>query len=327
MGAEKTVKPHKLKSQVQNNHSVWVEIMKSNVWHAMTRISYVWREMVLGLRRGGWMNWAAVSTVTVLLFLFGTSLQVSWQLENLLNQFGSQLEVSVYLEPGVSSQSLVDVAAKLPGAIAVRPISKQEAWETLVRDMGVADIAGITELLNGNPLVDELRVKAQSSQGVPALANQLSQLPGVEEVQYVDEALKQLTQLHQGINYASTTIAIGLTLSAIAVITTTIRLIVMSRRTEIEIMQLVGATKSWITLPFLLQGVCFGIVGGAIAWSFISLLQRFFSQLLANQLDFIQFITTTPTPRLLLLPVILMGFGALVGLLGSWFAVRRVVVK
>lgn len=273
------------------------------------------------------MNWAAVSTVTVLLFLFGTSLQVSWQLENILNQFGSQLEVSVYLEPGVSSQSLVDVAAKLPGAIAVRAISKQEAWETLVRDMGVADIAGVTELLNGNPLVDELRVKAQSSQGVPALANQLSQLPGVEEVQYVDEALKQLTQLHRGINYASTTIAIGLTLSAIAVITTTIRLIVMSRRTEIEIMQLVGATKSWITLPFLLQGVCFGIVGGAIAWSFISLLQRFFSQLLANQLDFIQFITTTPTPRLLLLPVILMGFGAFVGLLGSWFAVRRVVVK
>ncbi|MDL5057790.1 cell division protein FtsX [Geitlerinema calcuttense] len=299
--------------------------MKLNVWQAVTRMGYVWREMVLGLRRGGWMNWAAVSTVTVLLFLFGTSLQVSWQLENLLNQFGSQLEVSAYLEPGIESQSLVNTVTQLPGAIAVQAISKQEAWERLVQEMGFSDIAGIVELLNGNPLVDELRVKAQNSQGVPALVQQLRQLPGVEEVQYGDEALRQLSQLHQGVNTVSGAIALALTLSAIAVITTTIRLIVLSRRTEIEIMQLVGATRGWIALPFLLQGICFGVVGGAIAWSLISLLQRFCTQLLASQLEFIQFLVTASNPRLLLLPAILMGFGSLVGLLGSWFAVRRII--
>ncbi|MBD2310702.1 ABC transporter permease [Desertifilum sp. FACHB-1129] len=301
--------------------------MKLNVWQAVTRMGYVWREMVLGLRRGGWMNWAAVSTVTVLLFLFGTSLQVSWQLENLLNQFGSQLEVSAYLEPGIESQSLVNTVTQLPGAIAVRAIPKQEAWETLMQEMGLADIAGVAQLLNGNPLVDELRVKSQNAQEVPMLVQQLKQLPGVEEVLYGDEALKQLAQLHQGINTVSGAIAIALTLSAIAVITTTIRLIVLSRRTEIEIMQLVGATKGWIALPFLLQGICFGVVGGAIAWGLISLLQRFFSQLLADQLDFVQFLTTTPNPHLLLLPIILMGFGSCVGLLGSWFAVRRIITQ
>ncbi|NES94726.1 MAG: ABC transporter permease [Desertifilum sp. SIO1I2] len=301
--------------------------MKLNVWQAVTRISYVWREMVLGLKRGGWMNWAAVSTVTVLLFLFGTSLQVSWQLENLLNQFGSQLEVSAYLEPGIEGQSLVNSVTQLPEAIAVQAISKQEAWESLVKEMGLSDIVGIVELLNGNPLVDELRVKAQNSQGVPALVQQLRQLPGVEEVQYGDEALKQLSQIHQGVNAVSGAIALALTLSAIAVITTTIRLIVLSRRTEIEIMQLVGATRGWIALPFLLQGICFGVIGGAIAWGLISLLQHFFNQLLADQLDFVQFLTTTPNPHLFLLPIILIGFGSCVGLLGSWFAVRRIITQ
>ena len=60
----------------------------------LTKLDYLGRETLLGLRRGGWMNWAAISTVTVLLFLFDLVLQASWQLEGLLNQVGSQLEVS-----------------------------------------------------------------------------------------------------------------------------------------------------------------------------------------------------------------------------------------
>jgi cell division transport system permease protein len=72
----------------------------------LTKLDYLLRETLLGLRRGGWMNWAAVSTVTVLLFLFGMSLQASWKLEGLLNQFGSQVEVSVYLDPGAQIESV-----------------------------------------------------------------------------------------------------------------------------------------------------------------------------------------------------------------------------
>ena len=72
----------------------------------LTKLDYLLKETFLGLQRGGWMNWAAVSTVAVLLFLFGISLQTSWQVEKLLNQFGSQLEVSVYLEPTASGKSI-----------------------------------------------------------------------------------------------------------------------------------------------------------------------------------------------------------------------------
>ncbi|MBE9034098.1 permease-like cell division protein FtsX [aff. Roholtiella sp. LEGE 12411] len=292
----------------------------------LTKLDYLLKETVLGLLRGGWMNWAAVSTVTVLLFLFGLSLQTSWQVEKLLYQFGSQVEVSVYLEPGMRAQTIEPLVAKMPEVAAMQTITKEQAWTKLVKEMGISDIEGATQQLEENPLVDEMKVKARNSQVVPTLATHLAKLHGVDTVQYVDEAVKRIAQLHQGLNKITLTITIILTLTAIAVTTTTIRLIVMARRREIEIMQLVGATSVWIYLPFILQGIAFGLVGGAIAWSFISVIQQFFGKLLANQPEFIQVISNgvqLTAVQTLLLPLILLSFGATVGLMGSLFAVQR----
>jgi cell division transport system permease protein len=292
----------------------------------LTKLDYLLRETFLGLRRGGWMNWAAVSTVTVLLFLFGMSLQVSWKLEGLLNQFGTPVEVSVYLDPGAQVEQVMAVVEKLPQVTQVKTISKEEAWTSLVKEMGISDIAGATEQLDGNPLVDELKVKARHSKDVPSLAKQLKQVAGIDEVQYMDEVLKRMQQLSQGLSWVSLTITSFLTLTAVAVITTTIRLIVMTRRREIEIMQLVGATKSWIYLPFILQGIAFGIVGAAIAWVMITSVQQFLANLLATAPDFIRFLAggAQPDPiQVLLLPLLLLSLGSSVGLMGSLFAVRR----
>ncbi|MEA5551115.1 ABC transporter permease [Anabaena cylindrica UHCC 0172] len=291
-----------------------------------TKLDYLLKETFLGLLRGGWMNWAAVSTVTVLLFLFGLSLQTSWQVERLLNQFGSQLELSVYLESGIQAVNIEPLVVQMPEVATVQVISKEQAWTKLVKDLGIADIDGATQQLGDNPLVDEMKVKALNPQVVPSLATQLAKLRGVDVVQYVDEAVKRIAQLHRGLNWITLTITIILTSTAIAVTTTTIGLIVMARRREIEIMQLVGATSAWIYLPFILQGISFGLVGGAIAWSFISLTQQFINRLLANQPEFIQFISNglqLTVSQTLLLPLILLGFGATVGLMGSLFAVRR----
>jgi cell division transport system permease protein len=292
----------------------------------LTKLDYLLKETFLGLLRGGWMNWAAISTVTVLLFLFGMSLQTSWQLEQLLNQFGNQLEVSVYLDAGTRAASIEPLVAQMPEVAAMQIITQEEAWTKLVKELRISDIEGATQQLGENPLVDELKVKARNSEVVPNLATQLAKLPGVDVVQYIDEAVKRIAQLHRGLNWITLTITIILTLTAIAVTTTTIRLIVMARRQEIEIMQLVGATTAWIYLPFIFQGITFGIIGGAIAWSFISVIQQFLQKLLANQPEFIQFLTNglqLTTTQILLLPLILLSFGAAVGLMGSLFAVRR----
>lgn len=295
-----------------------------------TKFDYLLKETFLGLKRGGWMNWAAISTVTVLLFLFGMSLQTSWQLEKLLNQFGSQLEVSVYLDANATTttttDALVQTVATMPGVANVKKITKDQAWTKLVQELGMSDIQGATQQLGNNPLVDELKVKAVSSDVVPKLATQLAKLKGVETVQYVDEAVVRIAQLHRGLNWITLTITVILTLTAVSVTSITIRLIVMARRREIEVMQLVGATSTWIYLPFIFQGIAFGLFGGGIAWGFISLTQQFLHKLLLNQPEFIKFLTTglkLTTTQTLLLPLVLLGFGATVGLMGSLFAVRR----
>lgn len=299
---------------------------ESLVFKFFTKLDYLLKETFLGLLRSGWMNWAAISTVTVLLFLFGLSLQSSWQLEKLLNQFGSQLEVSVYLDAGARGDAIAPMVHNLPQVAAMQVITKEQAWTKLIKDLGISDIEGATQQLGDNPLVDEIKVKALNAQVVPTLATQLAKIPQVNTVQYVDEAVQRIAQLHRGLNWITLTITVILTLTAIAVTTTTIRLIVLARRREIEIMQLVGATSTWIYLPFILQGITFGLVGGAIAWSFISLIQQFLTKLLINQPEFIQFLTNglqLTTAQTLLLPLILLGFGSTVGLLGSLFAVRR----
>ncbi|MGG6265269.1 cell division protein FtsX [Leptolyngbya sp. AN03gr2] len=290
-----------------------------------TKLDYLFRETLLGLRRGGWMNWAAVSMVTVLLFLFGISLQASWQLESLLTQFGSQLEVSAYLETGVSADILRSVVERLPEVASVQDVSKEQAWSSLVKELGLSNLTDATQQLEGNPLVDELKVKARSSEQVPILAEKLKKIRGVEEVQYVGEAVQRIAQLNKGFNWISTATIGILTATAIAVINTTIRFIVLARRKEIEIMQLVGATRSWIYLPFLTQGVAFGIVGSAIAFSLIQAIQKFIRHQLSGQAEFVQFLATgtAGSMNLIALPLILLAFGGMVGFVGSVLAVRR----
>ncbi|PZD74659.1 Cell division protein FtsX [Acaryochloris thomasi RCC1774] len=296
----------------------------------LTKLGYLGQETLRGLRRGGWMNWAAISTVTVLLFLFGVSLQTSWQVSGLLNQMGSRLEISLYLESGVSGQVLRPTIEQYPEITAVEVVPKDQAWQELLQDLGQTDIDGATEDLGQNPLVDELKVSVRSAALVPPVAQKLAKVPGVDEVTYLDEALQNLIQINQGFSRLSVLVIGLLTLTAIAVITTTIRLIVISRHQEIEVMQLVGATRLWIYLPFILQGITFGVIGAIVSWGFLSATRRFMQHLLTEQPNFLQVVSDgvrLNSGQLILLPLILIGFGSLVGLVGSLFAVQRFALK
>jgi cell division transport system permease protein len=294
---------------------------------SLTKLDYLLRETWLGILRGGWMNWAAISTVTVLLFLMGTSLQASWQIGHLLNQFGNQLEVSVYLETGVDALTLKPIVEKFPEVATAQTTSKEQAWEDLMKDMGDPTLQASLKQLGGNPLVDELRVKARSSEAVPALADKLKKIKGVGSVQYVSEAVQRIAQLHQGIRWVGLTVTGFLTLGAIAVITTTIRLIAIARSDELEIMRLVGATRAWIYMPFVFQGLVFGGIGAWLAWMLIQLLQKSLGQLFADQPELVQALTASAQAggrEQLFLPMILVSFGSFLGVLGSLFAVRSV---
>jgi cell division transport system permease protein len=296
------------------------------MFRIFTKLDYLLRETYLGLMRGGWMNWAAISTVAVLLFLFGASLQATWQIENVLGQMGNQVEISVYLNETVNAETMQPRLMLMDGVSDVKLISKEVAWESLVKDLGKIEYGDATQLLGGNPLVDEFKVRAKSSDRVPDIAKRISGLNGVDEVWFTNEIVDRLSQLRQAMGSASTAIVVVFTIIAIAVITTTIRLIVLARKREIEVMQLVGATTLWIYFPFVLQGVIFGVAGAAIAYLFLSLGLNLLSNVIINQPELIKSLTiglVTDLRVQFLLPVILLLFGATIGILGSLFAVRR----
>lgn len=295
---------------------------------SLTKTDYLLHETLRGLRRGGWMNWAAMSTMTVLLFLFGVSLQASWQVEGLLNQFGSQLVISTYLDSGVDASSLTAQVRRLPGVVNVEAVSKEQAWAQLTDDLGLTDVSNASSQLRGNPLVDELKVKAREAEQVPQLARTLKEMGGVADVLYVSEVIQQLRELNQGLRWVSGTVVGLLSLTAIAVVTTTIRLIAIARRHEIEVMQLVGATRSWIYLPFLFQGVIFGIVGAGGSWGLLLAIQKGLKSVSATQQPaFVEFLINglqlTPQQGFLL-PAALLGLGTGIGLVGSVLAVKKV---
>jgi cell division transport system permease protein len=271
------------------------------------------------------MNGAAISTVMVLLLLLGLGLQGTWQLDRLVNQFGSQLELSVFLSPGVDGKILGPQIAKLPDVDSLSITTKEAAWQTLIDELGLAQIKGATDQLNGNPLVDEIRVKVDRPEAVPPTAARLKTLRGIDHVAYVPEVLQQLNQLNRGLRTLGLGLVGLLSLAALAVITTTVKLIVLARRREVEIMQLVGATSGWISMPFLVQGLTFGLVGGGAAWAMLLLTQRGLTRLIAQQPDFVQILAggQLSLAQQVQLPLILLGFGGTIGLLGSWLAVRR----
>lgn len=290
------------------------------------KLDYLLRETLLGLRRGGWMNWAAISTVAVLLFLFGASLQVSWQLENVLGQMGNQLEISVYLNENVSAETMKPKFLLVEGVASVDVISKDDAWRALLSDMGKGDSQNATQQLGANPLVDELKVRSVKTDRVPEVAKRISAMTGVNEVWYTNEVVERLGQLRRAMGNSSMVLVAVFTVIAIAVITTTIRLIVLARKREIEVMQLVGATATWIYFPFILQGVVFGVVGAAIAYGMLAIILNLFSDVILSQPDLIKSLTAGMLTDLrvqFLLPLILVGFGSTIGVLGSLLAVRR----
>ncbi|MFS8852863.1 ABC transporter permease [Synechococcus sp. R5-16] len=292
----------------------------------LNKIRYLLQETFLGLRRGGWLNWAAVSTLLVLLFLVGIGVELSWGLDATVQSLGGQLEISVYLEPERQGVELQPQVAQLPHVAEVKVITKDQAWRNLLLEMGIQDEAAMETQLGENPLVDALRVKADSTEALGEVAEQIRQLEGVDEVYYGDRIVEQLAQLQDMLRLGSLTITGVLALTAVAVITTTIRLIVMARRREIEVMQLVGATAAWIYLPFILQGCLFGVISAVGAWGLILGSQQLLQELL-EQLIALPFLKVMQADRsqleFWLLPSMLLGMGVFLGTTSSLIAVRK----
>jgi cell division transport system permease protein len=292
------------------------------IFHVLWRLA---RRAAVNLWRAPLPSLVSVLTIALALFLGAAFALGGLAARSLFASWGGQAAITLYLDrtlTDVQGRAIAAQARAQAGEPAAVYVDRATALQRLRQDLG--DLAGSLDGLSQNPLPPSVEVSPRVSLS-PAelrlLAARLGQIPGVQEVDYGREWLDKLEALGRASRAFGAGALVAVLAAALLVVANTIRLAVYARRDEIEIMKLVGATDGYVRAPFLLEGLLQGLLGAGLALAAVLAVQRW---LLPRAQVAFAFASGAAAPRIL--PVhaaLLLGLGALVGLLGSWLAVGR----
>ncbi len=290
---------------------------------SLNNISYYWVEAFKSLYRNSWLSLAAVGTIIISLFILGSSVLLVLNVNHLADRVESGVEISVFVQESVSGEELVDLGEQikfLGGVESVNFISRERALEEMKESFGERQdaLAGLEE---ENTLPDSYRVKALSTDLVPSVAKKIEDLHGVEGVRYGHGVVEKLLVLSQWVRTMGLAIVVLLGVAAVFLIATTIRLSVYARRQEIGIMRILGATNWFIRMPFMLEGMLLGLLGGLVTSGVIYLGYSTLVLRVNETLSFIQLINQPQIINYTLLGITALGL--LLGILGSAISVRK----
>jgi len=240
----------------------------------MTRLTTKWllfiRTAIRGIASSPVTSGISVVTIGVTLVLVGAFALLLRNMEELLDKFGDDLRVTAYLDPDVSGDALSALEARvreIPGVEAVEAVSQQEALERFRASVGSG--SALLEGLEINPLPASLEITLsadrRSAEGMQAVASAIEGLAGVDSLSSGRDWVEGYLRAVSLVRSVGVGLGIILALATLLIVANTIRLGVYARRDELEILSLVGASRSFVQTPFLLEGVLQGAVGGAIA--------------------------------------------------------------
>ncbi len=273
-----------------------------------------------------WINLLTTLSVGIGLLILSAFITVSLNMDSVLKKWSRSFGIVVYLDDQISAEAtgtVRDLFKQDADIMEVNYISEDEALSEL-RDILGAD-ASILDDLEQNPLPSSFELKLKSSLLEPVFvkkkAETIVKMPGVADVQYGEKWLASLNTVSR-IMKASTIFLGGAIFIAIIFITyNTIKIFFYRRKEEIETLKLLGATKSFIRLPFLLEGLVLGVIGGIIG----SLtLYGIHSLIVAKSIDFMPsvraIIISIPDEIFLSVPFV----GAFMSFIGSFIAVGKI---
>ena len=179
------------------------------------------------------------------------------------------------------------------------------------------------DIFDENPLLDSVIVKVDDVKNLGETADRLREFDFVSSAEYGEGMVENVIGIFDAVSFGTFAIVIALVLVTAFLISNTIKLTIFSRRTEIEIMRLVGASNTSIKLPFVFEGFVLGVFGSIIP-ILISIYGYVFLYNQTGGYVFTQIITLVePFPFVLTVSLILLVIGSLVGMLGSWRAVKK----
>lgn len=289
----------------------------------LKNIGYYWTEAFKSLYRNSWLCLAAVGTIIVSLLILGSSVLLVLNVNQLADRVESGVEISVFIEDDVEEEELESLGQQieyLGGVKSVEFISRDRALEEFKESFGEQKEA-LIGLEENNTLPNSYRVKTLSTGLVPEVAGKIEKLDGVEKVRYGQGVVEKLMTVSHWVRTTGLVVVVLLGTAAVFLIATTIRLSVYARRREIGIMKVIGATNWFVRMPFILEGMILGLLGGLIAAGIIYFGYNSLVVRVNSTLSFIQLINE---PEIIYYTLGgLAGLGLLLGILGSAVSVRR----
>ncbi|MGA0813239.1 MAG: cell division protein FtsX [Ilumatobacteraceae bacterium] len=237
----------------------------------ISRIAYVLRETAASFQRNLTLTVAAVITAAVSLLIFGLTLIIQHGFDNLLAQWEGGVEMIVHVNAGAgdAQRAVIEEALVQQEGITI------DSWRYCDVTCSLADadrlLAGdptTRELLTAENITTQYKVVPMDATQVDilrGLCDRYLGLPNVNTVQLAEEQLDLISELQGFVSTYTTGLWIALMAAASLLIWNTIRTAMFARRREIEVMKLVGATDWFIRLPFMLEGLLHGLIGGVLA--------------------------------------------------------------
>jgi cell division transport system permease protein len=283
--------------------------------------------------RNGWMSFASISSISISLFILGIFLLLTLNVNYLVQQIESQVEIRVYLDVNTPKDQiplLQNEISAIPQVEKVLFVSKEEGLVYLREKLGENG----KQLLEGfegdnNPLNDSFTIEVVEPREVASVAQKVSNINNnkpnqpIYRVSYGKGTVETMFKVTEIVRYVGLVLVAGLALTAMFLIANTIKLTIIARRREIAIMKLVGATNSFIRWPFFIEGALLGIVGSVIP--VIILLYGYWQMMVSTQLDLnLLMIKLLPFEQVYYtMSALLLGIGIMIGIWGSLLSVRK----
>lgn len=241
----------------------------------MSRIIFFFSEAFRALRRNGAPTLAAVITTVVTVVLLGVLIPIFQTAQAKSDEVRSELSVNFALYDGATNAEIAAAKEKVeavPDVASVTFISKQEALTTLKSEL---KDKSIVEELHTNPLPASLQVKAADASDLPQIEKEVMGKTSGGTAQPISAAISnpfsrqqstaKIEKVTSALKIVLTVIMALLILASLMLVGNTIRLSIYTRRREVEVMRLVGATRWFIRWPFVIEGVVVGFMGGLVA--------------------------------------------------------------
>ncbi|MFB4210408.1 permease-like cell division protein FtsX [Shouchella sp. JSM 1781072] len=282
------------------------------------------REGFKNIGRSGWMTFASISAVTVMLVIVGFFMIVFLNGNHIASTIEDNVEIRAFIERGTDEAEINDLIEEVNeeyDVAQVEFIDKEEGLENLIASTDGEDYWG--SLREDNPLRDALRIIASTPQLTEEIAQSVDEHPYIGRVSYGEEIISDLFTITNTGRVAGAVVVAALLFTAMFLISNTIKLTILARKNEIQIMKLVGAKNSFVRWPFLIEGMLLGILGSIVPILLISFGYTYLYNQSASFLQSVPYDLLAPNLLILQLSILLVVVGLGVGIWGSVMSVRK----